>query len=205
MDTNPARQAIAMNGAFDDAVFQSQAVFRAAMDAMAHPGRIVPVAPNCAPPAPLSPMAGALALTLMDQDTPLWLDKSLREPEVEEWLSFQTGAMSVDYPADAAFALIGDTEKLLSLENFAQGTQDYPDRSTTIICQVPDLAYGRRLVLSGPGIETRQIVAPSGLSEFFVIQWQANMSRFPRGVDVLLVAPDAIVGLPRTVRISTEE
>ena len=59
---------------FADPVFDSQATFRAALDALARPGRVAALPPVLTPPAPLNPATAALCLTLADLDTPLWLD-----------------------------------------------------------------------------------------------------------------------------------
>jgi alpha-D-ribose 1-methylphosphonate 5-triphosphate synthase subunit PhnH len=32
-------------------------------------------------------------------------------------------------------------------------------------------------------------------------QWRANGTLYPRGVDIILVGVDAIVGLPRTLKV----
>ena len=49
------------------------------MDGMARPGTIRAVAPAVAPPAPLGMAAGAIALTLCDHDTPVWLTPALAQ------------------------------------------------------------------------------------------------------------------------------
>jgi alpha-D-ribose 1-methylphosphonate 5-triphosphate synthase subunit PhnH len=194
-----------MRGGFTDPVRHSQAVFRAVMDALARPGTLTKVTGDAAPP-PLTEAAGALALTLVDQDTAVWLDKPLKaEPAVAAWLAFQTGARTVDYAGDADFAFVADAPHLPPLEGFAQGSQEYPDRSTTLIVQVPGLTRGPRLRLTGPGIETEAEIRPKGLSEHFPAQWAANRARFPRGVDMVLVGPEGLIGLPRTVAIEMKE
>jgi alpha-D-ribose 1-methylphosphonate 5-triphosphate synthase subunit PhnH len=130
-----------IDGGFADPVFDAQSVFRAVMDAMARPGSVMPVRLLAAPPAPLSATAAAAALTLCDHDTPLWLDPSLAGSDaVRSWLAFHTGAPLVDAAGEAAFALVADPVELSSLAEFAQGTQEYPDRSTTVILQVDSVA-----------------------------------------------------------------
>jgi alpha-D-ribose 1-methylphosphonate 5-triphosphate synthase subunit PhnH len=195
-----------ITGGFADPVFNGQAVFRAVMDAMARPGTVHPVAALAQPPLPLSATAAAVALTLCDHDTPVWLDPALRNTDaVSNWLGFHTGAPSANTPADAHFALAGDPASLIALENFAQGTQEYPDRSTTLILQVASLASGENLLLQGPGIERAAMIAPTPLPRHFVEQWKQNRARFPRGVDLILAAPEGIACLPRTTRIRTGE
>ena len=140
-----------IDGGFADPVFDAQSVFRAVMDAMARPGDIRRVGALAAPPAPLSAMAAAVALTLCDHDTPLWLDPALAgSSAVRSWLAFHTGAPLIEERGEAAFALVADPTGLGSLAEFAQGSQEYPDRSTTLILQVDALtgdagaAHGHR-------------------------------------------------------------
>jgi alpha-D-ribose 1-methylphosphonate 5-triphosphate synthase subunit PhnH len=195
-----------IEGGFADAALGSQRVFRAIMDAMAMPGTIQPLAALATPPAPLHPVAGAVTLTLIDADTPVWLDPPLaKAAAVREWLGFQTGAPIADILAEAHFALIADPTAMPSLENFAQGSQNYPDRSATLILQVEDLEAGDRLLLEGPGIETSRAFAPRPLPRHFAEQWRQNNARFPRGVDLLLAGPSGVAALPRTTRIQMKE
>jgi alpha-D-ribose 1-methylphosphonate 5-triphosphate synthase subunit PhnH len=195
-----------IDGGFADPVFNAQTVFRAVMDAMARPGTVQPLAAFARPPAPLSATAGATALSLCDHDTPLWLDPAIQaSPAVKAWLGFHSGAPMANTPADAHFALIANPAEMAALDGFSQGTQDYPDRSTTLILQVGDLVSGTPLLLAGPGIETTATIAPAQMPRHFVEQWKQNIGRFPRGVDIILAAPNGIACLPRTTRIKTME
>ncbi|TGS19375.1 phosphonate C-P lyase system protein PhnH [Mesorhizobium sp. M2E.F.Ca.ET.209.01.1.1] len=195
-----------INGGFAEPVFNAQTVFRAIMDAMARPGTIQNLPPLARPPGPLSATAGAVALSLCDNDTPLWLDPPLQaEASVKAWLGFHTGAPLANTPADAHFALIANPKEMAALDGFAQGTQEYPDRSTTLILLVDDLASGPSLLLEGPGIEKTSMIAPPGMPRHFVEQWKQNNQRFPRGVDIILAAPGSLACLPRTTRIKTME
>ncbi|MBZ9764854.1 phosphonate C-P lyase system protein PhnH [Mesorhizobium sp. CA8] len=195
-----------IDGGFAEPVFNAQAVFRAIMDAMARPGTVQPLPQLARPPAPLSATAGAVALALCDNDTPVWLDPPLQaEAPVKAWLGFHTGAPLANTPADAHFALIANPKEMAALDGFAQGTQEYPDRSTTLILLVDDLASGPSLLLEGPGIEKTSMIAPPGMPRHFVEQWKQNNQRFPRGVDIILAAPGSLACLPRTTRIKTME
>ena len=195
-----------IDGGFADPVFNAQTVFRAVMDAMARPGSVQPLPAFTRPPAPLSVTAGAIALALCDHDTPLWPDPALQaSAAVKSWLGFHAGAPLANTPADAHFALIANPAEMAALDGFSQGTQDYPDRSTTLILQVGNLVSGAPLLLEGPGIETTATIAPAQMPRHFVEQWKQNISRFPRGVDIILAAPDGVACLPRTTRIKTME
>ncbi|MET3518994.1 phosphonate C-P lyase system protein PhnH [Mesorhizobium abyssinicae] len=196
----------AIEGGFADPVFNAQTVFRAVMDAMARPGSIQPLPGLARPPAPLSVTSGAVALTLCDNDTPLWLEPALQaEAPVRSWLGFHTGAPLANMPADAHFAIIARPAEMMALDGFSQGTQEYPDRSTTLILIVSDLASGVPLLLEGPGIEKMAMLAPAEMPRHFIEQWKQNSQRFPRGVDIILAAPDGVACLPRTTRIKTME
>jgi alpha-D-ribose 1-methylphosphonate 5-triphosphate synthase subunit PhnH len=195
-----------IDGGFADPVFNAQTVFRAVMDAMARPGSVQPLPAFARPPAPLSATAGAIALSLCDHDTPLWLDPALQaSAAVKAWLGFHAGAPLANTPADAHFALIANPAEMAALDGFSQGTQDYPDRSTTLILQVSDLVSGAPLLLEGPGIETSATIAPAQVPRHFVEQWKQNSQRFPRGVDIIVAAPGGFACLPRTTRIKTME
>lgn len=191
---------LSIEGGFADSVLGAQAVFRAVMEALSRPGIARPLAEQAGPPAPLTPELGAVALTLCDHDSPVWLDPSLAaSPAVTDWLRFHTGAPLVAEPARAQFALVADPSRLPTLSDFAQGTDEYPDRSTTII--LAGSAPTRQVTLTGPGIKDRLATALPLPSPDFLAQWAENRARFPRGVDLLLVGAGAVIGLPRTTRI----
>ncbi|OQP84098.1 phosphonate C-P lyase system protein PhnH [Rhizobium rhizosphaerae] len=188
-------------GAFQDPVMNAQAAFRGIMDAMARPGRIHVFADPARPPAPLSPAQGTIALTLFDQDTPVHLTQGLAATAVASWLSFQTGAPIAADRLQARFALGEKAAALPPLSGFAQGTQDYPDRSTTVIIELEALSGGTARRVAGPGIDGETTIAPLGLPDAFDAFWAENGAQFPRGVDLILTAGDACLCLPRTLRI----
>jgi alpha-D-ribose 1-methylphosphonate 5-triphosphate synthase subunit PhnH len=55
------------------------------------------------------------------------------------------------------------------------------------------------LLLAGPGIADVQSFSAQPLPPDFQNRIAANRARFPRGVDVILVSPDAVAALPRSV------
>lgn len=191
-----------LSGGFHDPVFQAQAVFRLVMDGMARPGTLQTVKDDAGAPAPLGAAAGAIALTLTDHNTPVWLTAGLQKSALPGWLSFHTGAPLAPEKAEARFAFIEAGATLPSFGLFSAGTQDYPDRSATLIVEIAGFDGKTPLKLAGPGIAGGRIVQPHGLPEGFLRQWAENHALFPRGVDVVLTAGDRFLCLPRTTRIS---
>ncbi|MFC0241781.1 phosphonate C-P lyase system protein PhnH [Rhodopseudomonas telluris] len=193
--------AFELSAGFADKVTSAQTTFRAVMQAMARPGTVQRLETGLQQvPAPLTEATAAIALTLFDHDTPLWLDEATRGGVVTQWLRFHTSAPQVDEPNAAAFALIADPDTMPVLEQFALGSNDYPDRSTTLILQLGSLDDGLAFELSGPGIRgTAMLRAP--LSAGLLAQRDALTPLFPRGIDLILAVGDAIVALPRTTRL----
>jgi alpha-D-ribose 1-methylphosphonate 5-triphosphate synthase subunit PhnH len=189
--------------AFADPVFQSQAVFRRIMGAMAAPGTIFHCGETLAPPAPLAPAAAAALLTLADFETPLWIAPSFGGA-VAAYLAFHTGAPLALSADKAAFALIDLASDGLRLERFALGSAEYPDRSTTVVAQAASLGEGPALRLGGPGVTGEAELRAASLPDDFVKQWRANRGAFPLGVDLILAAGAKLACLPRSVVISGE-
>lgn len=197
----PSHAQTAVIGGFSDPVFQSQDAFRRIMDAFARPGSVCDLSGFADAPAPLSPAAAALILTLADADASVFLDGANDDGAAAAWIRFQTGAAIVCEPGDAAFAVLAPGCDPASWQRFALGTDTYPDRSTTLILAVDALDGGPALRLSGPGIETEVLLAPRGLPTGFLQARRANAGLFPRGQDLVLVAGMALAALPRTTRI----
>ncbi|WEZ82018.1 phosphonate C-P lyase system protein PhnH [Rhizobium sp. 32-5/1] len=202
-ETNEVHLAYA--GAFDDPVFQSQSVFRALMDGMARPGTIVSIDTAAVPPGPMGRSSGAIALTLCDNDTPVWLTQALAQSPVRTWLAFHTGAPVTVVKPEARFAFVEAGALVPGFNQFALGTQEYPDRSTTIIIEIAALSGGIEMIASGPGIKDETVIAPLGLPDIFLTLWNENRAVFPRGVDLVLVAGGAALCLPRTVKLRRRE
>jgi alpha-D-ribose 1-methylphosphonate 5-triphosphate synthase subunit PhnH len=190
-----------MPAGFADKVLSAQSTFRSVMDAMARPGRVQHIAPAAGTPGVMMRGAAAIALTLFDHDTPIWLDQRMSETsDVAKWLKFHTGAPVVEDSSVCSFALIGDADALPPLDRFSFGSNEYPDRSATLILQVESLTQGPAFELRGPGIDgATNLLAtiPADLFERLSI----NQALFPRGIDVVLVHDDSIVAIPRTTRL----
>ncbi len=197
-------KAQALSGGFGEPVFESQGVFRMLMDGMARPGTIRTVGPDVGQPEPLGGAAGAIAITLCDHETPVWLSAGLFKSATGEWIGFHTGAPITREKAEARFAFVEAGATLASFGLFSAGTQEYPDRSTTLVIEVAALGEGQPLTLTGPGIPHATTVMVKGLPEVFPRLWADNRALFPRGVDVILTAGKDLLCLPRTARIATQ-
>ena len=184
-----------LSAGFADPVRDAQHCFRALLDAMARPGRVHAV-PELAPPAPLCNAAAAALLTLVDHETPLWLDPAAGA--ARGWIEFHCGAPIVTDPARASFVLALAMPDLTALN---AGTHEMPESSATVILTVASLDAGTRYRLSGPGLRQPAIFSTTGLPDGFVAAWRDNHARFPRGVDLLLCAGSRLAALPRTTMI----
>lgn len=191
---------VVFDGGFADPVFDGQAAFRSAMDAMAHPGRIVEPGGGASGPSPLHRAAAAFLAVLADYDTPVWFEDEGAD-EAAAWLAFHTGAVRVFDPREAVFAVLAPASPVESWSAFPVGTSSYPDASATLILPVTSLRGGERLTLQGPGIATVASVSPQGLPADFFAALAANRARFPLGFDLLLVCDTEFVALPRSTRI----
>ena len=190
---------------FADKVLSAQTTFRSVMDAMARPGSVHCIASASGMPPGMMRGTAAIALTLFDHDTPLWLDSRMSQaPEVEKWLKFHTSAPIVSDPSICSFALIGNAAELPALDRFSFGSNEYPDRSTTLILQVESLREGLAFELSGPGIDGTTVLQATIEPLDLFARLSINATLFPRGIDVVLVADDAVVAIPRTTRLVAE-
>jgi len=186
--------------AFPAPVLASQAVFRAVMDASARPGTAKPLPPAIGAPSPLHATAAAVVLAMLDYETPVWLDTPLAQSrQVADWIRLHTGARVTSDPGQAAFAFIADPIQAPAFPAFSLGTPEYPDRSTTLVLQVQDFGTGERLLLSGPGIAGVRSFSAQPLPPDFQTRIAANRALFPRGVDLILVSPNSVAALPRSV------
>lgn len=182
----------AMIGGFQNAPHQSAQAFRSLMNAIARPGTIEDLA-GASAPTPMSDAAAALLLALVDKDTPVHLAGSWDNAANREWIIFHTGAPIVG-PEHASFA-VGDWEGLQPISRFPVGTAEYPDRSATLIVEMPNLQASGS-VLRGPGIKD---VAHLSLPE--EAAFQGNAQLFPLGLDFYFTAGSQVAALPRTTKV----
>jgi alpha-D-ribose 1-methylphosphonate 5-triphosphate synthase subunit PhnH len=209
---------------FADPTRDAQRAFRAILDALARPARPYPVTGPAEPPAVLGPGLAAVALTLLDEDSIVWLGGALgADAEVAAWLAFHTGTRRVADPAAADFVITGP-DALPPLASLAMGTDEAPHLSATVVLDVRGYAdadadpsatrlttelatrfstgFNTRFIAQGPGIDGTAALAAPWAPEGFAAAWQHNTELFPRGVDLLLVDSGTVTGLPRTTRLT---
>jgi alpha-D-ribose 1-methylphosphonate 5-triphosphate synthase subunit PhnH len=178
----------------------AQRLFRAVLDAFAHPGRITSLPDPPAGPGAICPATAGYLLTLVDRDTPLWLAPEFDLPAVRDFVRFHTGAPIVARRGEAAFAVLAH-DTAASLDGFAIGTDPYPDRSATVVIEVPVLGAGATRRWRGPGIDGQAAVAVGGLGADFWQAWADNHALFPCGVDIVFAAGSQLLALPRSIAV----
>lgn len=192
-----------VSAGFADPVADAQRCFRRILDAMAHPGRIceLPSGLLAANDSGLPDAAVALALTLLDFETPAWLDATFER--AAGYLRFHCGAPIVREPKSARFGFAEDVARLPPLESFDLGDIEFPDRSTTLVLAVPELAAGSGMTLRGPGLKDTARLRVGGVDAAF---WRARAelaTLFPLGIDLVFVCGRRLAALPRTTIVET--
>lgn len=187
-----------ISAGFADPVHDAQAAFRSVLNALARPGRRFAIGTSLKGLA-LGPAMAHLLLALTDDDTPVWWQQS--EGTITDWLRFHTGAPIVSMPGAAAFAVVVDARYMPLLRSFAMGSVESPERSVTVLVEVPSLDDGPAVEWLGPGIANVQVVRIAGLPDNFWTQWQANHAAFPQGADIVFTCANTALGLPRTTRV----
>jgi alpha-D-ribose 1-methylphosphonate 5-triphosphate synthase subunit PhnH len=181
----------------------SQAVFRVALAALSSPARRFPAdfAGLFAAPPPMPVTVAAMALTLADGLTPVWLSPSLMG--ASGWLAFHRSAPPAPAPGGAALVIAASPEELPPLLELDRGTDRYPDRSATVLLGgvLEDGCGGLPVKASGPGIREDTVFGDHGLGRGFFDGWALNRSSYPLGVDVFLCGPGFLAGLPRSVSL----
>ncbi|MCV2401821.1 phosphonate C-P lyase system protein PhnH [Marinomonas sp. C2222] len=197
----------------------SQVVFRQILKAMSEPGTIVELH-SAEAIENLYPSSFATCLSLMDQQTPLWLSPHFDSQKIKHNLHFHSGVTLTDQITDASFALL-KSDELESLNDvaasftsdnekgFSQGSSEYPETGCTVLVQVKKIhsqqADATKLKLTGPGIESEKQVSLSTLPANFLSYLTNNSgvhhSAFPLGLDFIFLDQHQVFCLPRTTLV----
>ncbi|MCW5259125.1 phosphonate C-P lyase system protein PhnH [Verminephrobacter eiseniae] len=169
-----------LGAGFSNQALGSQAVFRAVLQALAHPGRSVAVLHDAQTPAVGQRASAAVLLALLDSDCRLWLSPRLAASDAGPWLRFHTGCTLVSEPGLAGFAWVAQGDALPALRSLAQGSDSDPDRSATCVVDVALAGAGAVAVPADAGTLTAP--ADAGASRVPV---GAGASRAPAGAGAL--------------------
>jgi len=187
---------------FQDPIDDAQSVFRNVLDAMSHPGKIVTVNGLDDAPSPLNKATASICLSLVDFETPLWMDTEIAvSGETVNFLRFHCGCPITTDSKEAKTALLSNPSEMTSFKRFYEGCDERPDLSATLIIQVDGLSNEDGVKLSGPGIKNSSLLNVDGLPEQFWNCVHENHGLFPRGVDLILTANEQMVCLPRTTKV----
>lgn len=198
-----------MGTGFSDISLGSQSVFRAALEALSYPGRPVELEVTFEAPKAAHASSSGLLLALLEPGSLLWLSPSLVHTDAATWIVFHTDCKITPNQHEADFAWIKHWDEMPALEGFAQGTDEYPDHSTTCVLDIAGPSATTIVtpasILTGPGIVSTSTIellaATPAQAEGFAEQWAKNHASFPRGIDLFFATSTGLIGLPRTTRI----
>ncbi|MDR9437960.1 MAG: phosphonate C-P lyase system protein PhnH [Halomonas sp.] len=190
--------------AFDDPVHDSQRAYRQLLSTMAEPGTVEDMleTPHRPEEAAIGAACWATLLTLCDLDTRVWLTPELAAGGLGEGLRFHTGSRLTDKAVEADFALVTPATLADPTRVFNEGSDIYPDRSTTLLVVLEQLDTEGPWRLQGPGIPGFRRLG-IGEDDALMHRLAANQSRFPRGLDAILTCGARLAAVPRSTRITS--
>jgi alpha-D-ribose 1-methylphosphonate 5-triphosphate synthase subunit PhnH len=185
---------------FPSPVNDAQKIFRGLLTAMSEPGTLIRIGTLVHPPGTLNKAGYAIALTLLDRGSSLYLSPSLSQDEIIATLGFHCQVIcNQQYSlVDFAFCSEHDWPALNALKI---GTEAYPDQSTTLVIQCDSFERGPTLTASGPGIETTQTIRCSAFNGDLLSQREQLNQMQPLGIDMIFTCDHRFFCLPRTTEI----
>jgi alpha-D-ribose 1-methylphosphonate 5-triphosphate synthase subunit PhnH len=190
---------------------------------MSEPGCVV----HLASPEALTHLYSSTFATcqaLLDQQTLLWLSPEFNTADIRHNLHFHTGMAITDEPGNALFA-IAYPDEISAISTFSSGSSEYPETGCTLMLQVNTVSAElvknassqkniaseistelttealTTLKLSGPGISTERFVHISDLNDVFLNYLVKRPDSFPLGIDLIFIAQQSLVCIPRTTRV----
>ena len=151
----------------------------------------------------LQAVSWALLQALLDADVKVHLGDSVSTNKVRSNVLFHTGCELTADKTQADF-IVCDLATALTWDwrSLKRGSERSPEHSATLIIQVDALQGEAHSVWQGPGIEHQRDMN-TVLDKTFWLKRAAAMA-FPLGVDVILVAGQDLIGLPRTTQVQFE-
>jgi len=185
-----------------DVIFDSQRIFRALLDAMANPGRIITL-PDIRIEPPAANMYPLLVLmTLLDHEVSFSVLGGA-QTQVTEYLKTNTGSKESRLENSDFILVYGGYSHGL-IQRARVGTLEYPDESATVIYDTGSIGAGAGdllLELSGPGIADKRRIGASGIEENEIENVLA-MRDYPLGLDLIFSdKAGRIVCIPRSTTV----
>ncbi|WAT05925.1 phosphonate C-P lyase system protein PhnH [Rouxiella badensis] len=184
---------------FKHPVADAQFSFRRILKALSEPGSIVAL-PEMSGFGVLDSASACVLLTLIDQDTPLWISPRLNDDVLRQNLRFHTGAVLTEDPSSVSFALAEGSLDSATLLAFPCGDEMSPELATSVIVQVESLEGGKPLRLLDSGIEQSRVISvqlPDAVTQYLL----NRPHRFPLGLDFMFTCGEQLLALPRTTRV----
>ncbi|MFE5323116.1 phosphonate C-P lyase system protein PhnH [Paenibacillus sp. NPDC056579] len=208
-----------------DPVHDTQAIYRALLNAVSRPGTVERLEASIARlqlPLGICPAAAGIASALLDGEVRfamLMEDQEAFTAYVRRMLfSKEAAAAEADYLF--ADGIMPEAEIREVMGSVKRGTLVAPDDSTTLFIRVDRIESGDELqlqasggqeqnvclLLSGPGIRTKQACIIHGLSREWLIARGTINSEYPMGVDVFLFTETGdCMALSRTTKVKEAE
>jgi alpha-D-ribose 1-methylphosphonate 5-triphosphate synthase subunit PhnH len=187
------------HGSGDPAVGSHQA-FRAILDAMEHPGRLVTIREFPYAPAILNSASAATCLTLLDDEMTVWTDIDWRDPAIG-WLQSGCGSSVVTEPSMAKFAVITKPAAMPPLEYFRVGRHEDCEKATTIVVQVEDIYPAADHQNCNVAGNRKSRLELKDVADIFWCQWRQLSFLHPMGIDIFFTCDDVLTALPKMTRI----
>ena len=184
-----------------DIVFDSQAVFRLILEAVANPGRILSIKEYADKLYDDYPALLTMALTLLDNEVGfIAYDNSRLSDEI---VSLTLARRETMDSADYIFVCDPESMKYV-MENAKCGTLADPHKSATVIIQNDGEAVCR-LKLSGPGIKDCLEVQTTQTVKDAMLLRDMQYYEYPQGIDLLFLSSQGdLLAVPRLTHLETE-
>ncbi len=170
----------------DAAEVRTNATYEALMWALARPGTVRTL---------VAPGMAAVAESLIDRECRVFS----QDPALLPVLVSTGAALSPAETADHAFLSLHTPAGLGALAVLPVGSNAYPDDGATAFAMAR-IGSGRRLRLTGPGIETTLDITVGDVPDE-VWQIRAERCLYPAGFELFLIDGDRVIGLPRSTQI----
>ncbi|NOQ33693.1 MAG: phosphonate C-P lyase system protein PhnH [Methanosarcinales archaeon] len=182
-----------------DVIFDSQRIFRALLDAMANPGRIIALPGIDIKPPAANRYPLLLLMTLLDHEVSFCVMGGA-QTQVTEYLKTNTGSKESRLE-DSDFILVCGGSSHGLIQSARVGTLEYPDESATVIYDLDSIGNDGGDVLfelSGPGIADKRMIGTSGIEQNEIEDVLA-MRDYPLGLDLIFSdKAGRIVCIPRS-------